>query len=181
MTVGGIVSEAKKVRTRSGAYVMFATLDDLEGRVELFVRDAASEAAEQIELDRVILVRGRVDHKGRGEMSLVVSEAEPFEPGEDELAAARAKARARDPERILLRVNAGEFGPQLLEDLKSLFQRLPRQVRGAARDADARGDAPPSVRQRLLRRPIAGASRRARPAPGPAGTGRLTNRERSRV
>ena len=84
VTVGGIVSEAKKVRTRSGAYVMFATLDDLEGRVELFVRDAAGEAAEQIELDRVILVRGRVDHKGRGEMSLVVAEAEPFEPGEDE-------------------------------------------------------------------------------------------------
>ena len=125
VTVGGIVSEAKKVRTRSGAYVMFATLDDLEGRVELFVRDAASEMAEQIELDRVILVRGRVDHKGRGEMSLVVSEAEPFEPGEDEVAAAREKARARDPERIVLRVNAAEFGPQLLEDLKSVFSAFP--------------------------------------------------------
>jgi DNA polymerase-3 subunit alpha len=125
VTVGGIVSEAKKVRTRSGAYVMFATLDDLEGRVELFVRDAASEAAEQIELDRVILVRGRVDHKGRGEMSLVVAEAEPFEPGEDELAAAREKARARDPERIVLRVNAADFGPQLLEDLKSVFDAFP--------------------------------------------------------
>jgi DNA polymerase-3 subunit alpha len=125
VTVGGIVSEAKKVRTRSGAYVMFATLDDLEGRVELFVRDAASEAAEEIELDRVILVRGRVDHKGRGEMSLVVSEAEAFEPGEDELAAARAKAKARDPERIVLRLNAAEFGPQLLEDLKSVFSAFP--------------------------------------------------------
>ncbi|HEX3262423.1 MAG TPA: DNA polymerase III subunit alpha [Solirubrobacterales bacterium] len=125
VTVGGIVSEAKKVRTRSGAYVMFATLDDLEGRVELFVRDATSEAAEQIELDRVILARGRVDHKGRGEMSLVVAEAEPFEPGEDELAAARAKARARDPERIVLRVNSGSFGPQLLEDLKSIFSAFP--------------------------------------------------------
>ena len=98
VTVGGIVSEAKKVRTRSGGYVMFATLDDLEGQVELFVRDAAGEPAEAIELDRVILVRGRVDHKGRGETSLVVAEAEPFEPGEDELAAARAKAAARDPE-----------------------------------------------------------------------------------
>jgi len=125
VTVGGIVSEAKKVRTRSGAYVMFATLDDLEGRVELFVRDAASEMAEQIELDRVILVRGRVDHKGRGEMSLVVSEAEPFEPGEDEVAAARAKAQARNPEKIVLRVNAAEFGPRLLEDLKSVFSAFP--------------------------------------------------------
>ena len=96
VTVGGIVSESKRVRTRSGAYVMFATLDDLEGRVELFVRDAASEAARVgSQLDRVVLVRGRVDHKGRGETSLVVAEAEPFEPGEDEVAAARAKAKAR--------------------------------------------------------------------------------------
>ncbi|MEK6326256.1 MAG: DNA polymerase III subunit alpha [Actinomycetota bacterium] len=126
VSVGGIVSESKRVRTRSGAYVMFATLDDLEGRVELFVRDAGSEAAAPIELDRVVLVRGRVDHKGRGEMSLVVAEAEPFEPGEDELAAARAKAKARrPPDRILLRVSAAEFGAQLVEELKSVFQSFP--------------------------------------------------------
>ena len=125
LTVGGIVSERKRVRTRSGAYVMFATLDDLEGRVELFVRDAASEAADRIDLDRVVLVRGRVDQKGRGETSLVVTEAEPFEPGEDEVAAARAKAKARRPDRILLRVSAAEFGAQLVEELKSVFQSFP--------------------------------------------------------
>jgi DNA polymerase III subunit alpha len=125
VTVGGIVSECKRVRTRSGAYVMFATLDDLEGRVELFVRDAAGDAADEIELDRVILVRGRVDHKGRGEMSLVVGEAEAFEPGEDEVAAARAKAQAREPDRIVLKVRAAEFGPRLVEELKSLFEAFP--------------------------------------------------------
>jgi DNA polymerase-3 subunit alpha len=125
LTVGGIVSESKRVRTRSGAYVMFATLDDLEGRVELFVRDAASVAADRIELDRVVLVRGRVDHKNRGETSLVVTDAEPFEPGEDELAAARAKAKSRRPDRILLRVSAAEFGAELVEELKSVFQSFP--------------------------------------------------------
>ena len=77
VTVGGIVAEAKKVRTRNGGYVMFAKLDDLEGQVELFVRDAAGEQAEAIALDRVVLVRGRVDHKGRDQMSVVVQEAEP--------------------------------------------------------------------------------------------------------
>ena len=35
---------------------------------------------EAIEVDRVVVVRGRVDHKGRGETSLVVHEAEAFEP-----------------------------------------------------------------------------------------------------
>jgi DNA polymerase-3 subunit alpha len=126
LTVGGIVSEAKKVRTRSGAYVMFATLDDLEGRVELFVRDAASEAAECIEVDRVVVIRGRVDHKGRGDMSLVVAEAERFEPGADELAEARACAEARRvPERILLRIDANEFGTGLVEELKAVFESFP--------------------------------------------------------
>jgi DNA polymerase-3 subunit alpha len=124
VTVGGIVSERKRVRTRSGAHVMFATLDDLEGRVELFVRDAAGEAASRIELDRVLLVRGRIDHRGRGEMSLVVAEADPFEPGEDELAVARAKAAARHPERIVLRIDAADFGPHLVEELKALFQNF---------------------------------------------------------
>jgi DNA polymerase-3 subunit alpha len=128
VTVGGIISELKRVRTRGGAYVMFATLDDVVGRVELFVRDAAGDAASRIELDRVVVVRGRVDHKGRGEMSLVVAEAEPFEPGEDEVAAARARARQRKPERIVLRINAAEFGPQLVEELKSVFTSFPGET-----------------------------------------------------
>jgi DNA polymerase-3 subunit alpha len=126
VTVGGIVSEAKKVRTRSGAYVMFATLDDLEGRVELFVRDAASEAATAIELDSVIVVRGRVDHKGRGEMSLVVADAERFEPAADELAAARERARAaQEPSQIVLRIDAAAFGVRVIEELKAIFAAFP--------------------------------------------------------
>jgi DNA polymerase-3 subunit alpha len=124
--VGGIVSEAKKVRTRSGAYVMFATLDDLEGRVELFVRDAAGDSAECIEVDRVVVIRGRVDHKGRGDMSLVVAEAERFEPGADELAEARARADARRlPEQIVLRIDASDFGAGLIEELKTVFETFP--------------------------------------------------------
>ena len=128
LTVGGIVSEAKKVRTRNGAYVMFVTLDDLEGRVELFVRDAAGEAAEELEIDRVVLVRGRVDHKGRGELSLVVAEANRFEPAEDELAEARRRAAATAlPDRIVLRIDAGDFGPGLIDELKAVFESFPGQ------------------------------------------------------
>jgi DNA polymerase-3 subunit alpha len=57
-------------------------------------------------------------------MSLVVAEADPFEPAEDELAAARAKARA-EQEQIVLRISAAEFGAQLVEELKSVFQSFP--------------------------------------------------------
>jgi DNA polymerase III subunit alpha len=125
VTAGGIVSECKRVRTRSGAYVLFATLDDLEGQVEVFVRDAAGDAAAAIQLDRVVTVRGRVDHKGRGEVSLVVAEAEPFEPGKDELARARARAKSRDPDRMVLRISSARFGHELVEELKSVFGAFP--------------------------------------------------------
>ena len=73
VTVGGLVTERKKVRTKRGDEMMFATLDDLEGQVELLVFNSAYAAtASRIEIDRVVLVRGRVDHKERGETKLVV-------------------------------------------------------------------------------------------------------------
>ena len=37
VTVGGIVVECKKIRTKSGSQMMFATLDDVEGQVEMLV------------------------------------------------------------------------------------------------------------------------------------------------
>ena len=70
------MTERKKVRTKRGDDMMFATLDDLEGQVELIVFNSAfASSAAQIEIDRVVLVRGRVDHKERGETKLVVQEA----------------------------------------------------------------------------------------------------------
>ena len=37
MTVGGIITETKRIRTRNGDHMMFATLDDLAGSVEMLV------------------------------------------------------------------------------------------------------------------------------------------------
>ena len=50
----GLVTERKKVRTKRGDEMMFATLDDLEGQVELLVFNSAYAAtASRIEIDRV--------------------------------------------------------------------------------------------------------------------------------
>jgi DNA polymerase-3 subunit alpha len=127
VTVGGLVSEAKRIRTKRGDQMMFATLDDLEGRVELLVfNSAVATAGSAIDLDRVVVVRGRVDHKERGETKLVVQEAEAFEPSGDEVSAARERAAARlDPKRITLQVDAADFAPGLLEQLKTVFEAHP--------------------------------------------------------
>jgi DNA polymerase-3 subunit alpha len=73
-------------------------------------------------------VRGRVDHKEPGETKLVVSEAEPFEPAPDELRAARARKRPADPDELVLRINAGDLAPTLLDQLKSVFANFPGEI-----------------------------------------------------
>jgi DNA polymerase-3 subunit alpha len=105
--------------------MMFATLDDVEGQVEMLVFNSAFEKnADTIDADAVVLVRGRIDHKDRGETKLIVQEAEPFEPDESEIAkAARQQTRKEGP--IVLHVNAGDFAPTLLEELKSVFEHFP--------------------------------------------------------
>src|SRR6185295_12968709 len=40
VTVGGLITQAKRIRTKSGEPMMFATLDDLDGQVEILIFNA---------------------------------------------------------------------------------------------------------------------------------------------
>jgi DNA polymerase-3 subunit alpha len=122
VTVGGIVIDCKKIRTKSGSQMMFATLDDVEGQVELLVFKAdQAESAAVIAPDAVVLVRGRLDHKDRGETKLVVQEAERFEPDGEEVAKATAAAAA-PTQPLLLTIDAAKVNPSLVEELKAVFE-----------------------------------------------------------
>jgi DNA polymerase-3 subunit alpha len=123
VTVGGIVAESKKIRTKSGNQMMFATLDDIEGQVEMLVFKAdQAESASSIETDAVVIVRGRIDHKDRGETKLVVQEAERFEPDGDEIARAGA-ATAAPTEPLRLTIDAAILGnPHMIEELKTVLE-----------------------------------------------------------
>ncbi len=81
VTIGGMITAAKKIRARSGSMLMFATLDDLEGAVELMVFEktlATAEAALQV--DEIVLVKGRVDHKEGGKVCVLVQSVERLRP-----------------------------------------------------------------------------------------------------
>ena len=124
VTVGGIVAESKKIRTKNGSQMMFATLDDVEGQVEMLVFKAdEAESAGAIESDAVVVVRGRIDHKERGETKLVVQQAERFEPDVEEIARASAAA-AKPSEPLRLTVDATKFSDpeSLIDELRSLFE-----------------------------------------------------------
>ncbi|HET8672799.1 MAG TPA: OB-fold nucleic acid binding domain-containing protein, partial [Thermoleophilaceae bacterium] len=123
VTVGGTITESKKIRTKKGEPMMFATLDDLEGSVEMLVFNSAyASNADKIGEDKVLIVRGRVDHKEQGETKLVVQDVEVFEPSHEEVEEAKRNAAAlasAPPRRVTVEVPGG-LPVQFIEDLKDL-------------------------------------------------------------
>jgi DNA polymerase-3 subunit alpha len=64
VTVGGIVSALKQLTTKKGEPMVFLRLDDLSGSLETVVFNSVYAAArELLEADRMLVVKGRVDHK----------------------------------------------------------------------------------------------------------------------
>jgi DNA polymerase-3 subunit alpha len=121
VTVGGMIAECKRIRTKKGDPMMFATLDDLEGQVELLVFNSAYAAnADKVDVDKIVIVRGRVDHKEEGETKLVAQEVEAFEPSAEEVLKA-AELVPQEPvvQRLTIHVSAG-VSEGFLEDLKEV-------------------------------------------------------------
>jgi DNA polymerase-3 subunit alpha len=155
VTVGGIITETKRIRTRNGDHMMFATLDDLVGSVEMLVfgkalaehdraagrspiggpvgdgpvAPRAAEAA--LVVDEVVIVKGRVDHKEAGKTCLVVQSLERFAPTQQEIERARSQADAAArtasalAEPVHLRVAAADLSSSALDDLKQAIEDFP--------------------------------------------------------
>ena len=95
VTIGGMVTQAKRIKTKKGDWMMFATLYDLEASVEIIVFGKALAASEDaLATDSIVLVRGRVDHKDRDKTCVVAQQVERFEPSQDEVARPGAGGQA---------------------------------------------------------------------------------------
>ena len=125
LTIGGLVGECKKLRTRSGQDMMFAGLDDLAGSVEMLVFNQVLETASEVLVsDTVVIAKGRLDHREGGKTSFVVSEVERFEPDATTIAAARRRANA-PAEPFKLQLSPADFEPSLIDELKTIFSSYP--------------------------------------------------------
>src|ERR671938_363004 len=126
--VGGMIAECKRIRTKRGEPMMFATLDDLEGQCEILVFNSAYASNEsKLDVDKLVIVRGRVDHKEQGETKLVVQDVEAFEPTAAEIEEARELAANAPPppsRRLTLTVDA-TVPASFLEDLRELVSHHP--------------------------------------------------------
>ena len=133
VTVGGIITETKRIRTRNGDYMMFATLDDLAGAVEMLVfGKALGEFESLLVADEIVLVKGRVDHKEAGSTCLIVGDVQRFAPSAEEIERARDKARAAARLREaaaqpldLPPVRAQDLSQGVIESLKQVCQDFP--------------------------------------------------------
>jgi DNA polymerase-3 subunit alpha len=135
VTVGGIITETKKIRTRNGDHMMFATLDDLAGSVEMLVfGNVLAEREALLAADEIVLIKGRVDHKEAGATSLVVSEVQRFAPTSEEIEQARNRARrdeaaasdAAKPVHLTVAIDA--FSSNAFEDLKQTLESYPGEA-----------------------------------------------------
>jgi DNA polymerase-3 subunit alpha len=132
VTVGGIIVEAKRIRTRNGDPMMFATLDDLSGSIEILVFGGAlAEHEAALAVDEVVLVSGRVDHKEAGSTCVIAQKIERFSPSAEEIERARAKAKVDAQSAIALarplhlRVNAAAIAHGAIEELKAAIEDCP--------------------------------------------------------
>jgi DNA polymerase III subunit alpha len=130
VTIGGMITDARKVRARSGTTLMFATVDDLDGSVEIMVFEKALASVEQLlAADEIVLVRGRVDHKEAGRSCIVVQEVQRFDPSDAEIEKAKEQvarlAAAAAPVPLRLRVDAARLQPAVIDELRDLFERYP--------------------------------------------------------
>src|SRR5262249_754232 len=113
VTVGGIVSGLKQVTTKRGEPMVFVLLDDPTGSAEVVVFNSTyAGGRDLLEADKVLVVKGRVDHKQAGETKLVASEVSAFES-----ALVRREVR--------LRIDARQAPAGLIRELAALVSDFP--------------------------------------------------------
>jgi DNA polymerase III subunit alpha len=116
VSVGGIVGAIKQLTTKKGEPMVFMRLDDLAGSVEVVVFNSVYGASRDLlELDNVLVVKGRVDHKQEGETKLIAMEVTPFEA---------------TPERreVVLRVDATKAPAGLVRSLATVVKEFPGET-----------------------------------------------------
>ena len=113
VSVGGIVSAVKQLTTKKGEPMVFLTLDDPTGGGEVVVFNSTyAQARELCVADRILVIKGRVDHKQQGETKLIAIEVNGFEA-----------VQARTEIKFKLDARAARAG--LIRDLAHLVKDYP--------------------------------------------------------
>ena len=113
VVVGGIIASLKQMTTKKGEPMVFAGLEDVTGSCEVVAFSSVyANARELLMLDRVVIVKGRVDHKQEGETKLLALELSAFE----------AVPERRE---VRLRVDASKARAGVIRELAGVVRDFP--------------------------------------------------------
>ncbi|MHB1003036.1 MAG: DNA polymerase III subunit alpha [Thermoleophilia bacterium] len=85
VTVAGLVTAVKKFNTKKGDPMAFVTMEDLEGSLEVIVFSELYARSRHLLIEEaVIVVKGKVDQKGEGEVKIIASEINELTGGAGE-------------------------------------------------------------------------------------------------
>jgi DNA polymerase-3 subunit alpha len=116
VVVGGIVASLKQLTTKKGEPMVFATIEDVTGAAEVVAFNSVYALARDLLVqDRVLVVKGRVDHKQAGETKLVAIEITGFE----------AVPERRE---VRLKVDARVARAGLIRELADIVKRYPGEA-----------------------------------------------------
>jgi DNA polymerase III subunit alpha len=128
VTIGGMITQAKKIKTKKGDLMMFATVYDLDASVEIIVFGKTLAACEDaLQTDSIVLVRGKVDQKDKDKTVIIAQQVELFQPTEEEVLEAQVQAAkpALSPSALKLRLDATALPASALGELKDLLSGFP--------------------------------------------------------
>lgn len=113
-TIVGMIGTVKRITTKkSGEMMAFVTVEGLEGSVEIVCFPSIyQENKELLVEDRVVKIKGRVDHKDETETKFIPLAIEPFTP-------------RTGLEPLAISVDGDGFPSTVVDDLKRILARFP--------------------------------------------------------
>ncbi|HOZ36396.1 MAG TPA: DNA polymerase III subunit alpha [bacterium] len=125
ISVAGIISGVKKIFTKKNELMLFVTLEDLSGTMEIIVFPKLLQKNSALwNEDKLVLISGRLSEKD-DTPKLLAEEAEEIDPDNPEKAfkneAEKEGSMAKRALNILIRIKAKDFNYQSHGQLKTIF------------------------------------------------------------
>ncbi len=109
--IGGLIAKIKSITTRKGGIMLFVSLEDLEGQVEVVVFPSMYQNyRDLIEEDKVVRVKGRIDKK-EDEVKIIALNVESLNTDE-----------AEGVSSVYIKIKSANFTKKLFEHLKRILR-----------------------------------------------------------
>jgi DNA polymerase-3 subunit alpha len=131
ITVGGVITQQRKIMTKNKEPMIFATLEDLTGKIEVIVFPRTLAANTEIwAVDEPLLIDGRVDRK-ENTTKIIAQSARTLDEAlastnESAVSANEEKQKAKDPNRIVITL-PGKFPKESLVEIKEVLKLFPAE------------------------------------------------------